>query len=178
MTQAPELAEHPAARPGAETHVAMIVARLIVGGVFVWLSLAKIDNPHAFLKLLHQYQLPLIDSTPVLLNTLAVVLPWVELICGILFIIGFWLRGAAVLLLVLLIAFTAAVAYRAIGVYHSETIAFCSIKFDCGCGGGAEIPVCDKLRENTALIGLALIATVSRSRWLALDALFARRADD
>ncbi len=174
MSRAPELA----VRAPVETHVAMIVARIIVGVVFIWLSISKIENPHVFMKLLREYELPLIGSNHVLLNLTAVTLPWVEMLCGILLIVGFWLRGAAILLFAMLIGFTTAVAVRAIGIYQAETIAFCAIKFDCGCGGGVEIPICDKLRENTALIGLSLIAMVSNSRRFALDALFTGKSGE
>ncbi len=160
--------------PHPETHLAMIVARLIVGGVFIWLSVSKIQHPVDFLKLIHEYELPLINSQPILINLTAVTLPWIEMLCGLFFIFGFCLRGSAVLLLAMLIFFTSAVAFRAVGVYNSQDIAFCAIKFDCGCGGGNEIPICDKLRENTALIGLALIAAVSRSRRFAVDSLFVK----
>ncbi len=158
-----------------ETHVAMILARLIVGGVFVWLSIGKIQQPATFLKLIREYQL-LPEQPAYAMNLTAIILPWVELLCGLLMVFGYWLRGASLMIFGLLVFFTGAVAYRAIGIYNDGGIAFCDIKFDCGCGGG-EIPICDKLRENTALTGLAFIALVSNSRWLSIEALKAKRRD-
>ena len=40
MSRSPELA----VRPPTETHVAMIVARLVVGVVFIWLSISKMTG--------------------------------------------------------------------------------------------------------------------------------------
>lgn len=155
-------------RMPAECHVAMIVARLIVGGVFIWLAIGKIEKPIEFLKVIREYHV-IPPSLFVLHNLTAVALPWIEIFAGVCLVLGLWLRGSALLLLLLLLFFTIAIARRALGVYQAGGIPFCGIKFDCGCGGGTEIYICDKLRENVALIGLALIAALSDSRWLAAD---------
>ena len=62
----------------------------------------------------------------------------------------------------MLASLTSIVVLRALEIYRAGTLAFCSIRFDCGCGSG-DILICAKLVENTALCLLAL--AVLRLRW-------------
>jgi hypothetical protein len=54
----------------------------------------------------------------------------------------------------MLAAFTCAVARRALGIHALQHIAFCAIKFDCGCGAGEEF-ICRKVVENLGLMILS-----------------------
>lgn len=85
---------------------------LVVGGVFVYASLSKIADPRAFAKIVYHYQVvgPSASFGFVPANLVAVALPWVELIAGVLLIAGLWRREAAVVTGVLLAVFVAAVA--------------------------------------------------------------------
>jgi len=76
-------------------------------------------------------------------------------------------RGAALLVLVMLLVFTPAIASRGLELQRAEGAAFCDIAFDCGCGTGV-VNVCSKLAQNTGLIVLALIALLVPPRRLAL----------
>ncbi len=145
----------------------MLAARLIVGGVFLWLAFSKLADPILFLKNVREYHL-LPESPPIFINLTAVALPWVEIVCGVLLVIGLWIRPAALIALGMLLAFTPAIFARAVGVYNAGGIAFCAIEFDCGCGTGA-INICKKLGENSSLILLSLVAVLSQSRKFAVD---------
>jgi len=158
------------------TDVPMILARLVVGVVFVYLAIHKIVEPVQFLKNIREYHL-LPETPPIFLNGSAIVLPWVEIICGLLLIVGFWLRGAGAIILVLMVFFTTAIFVRALGVYHDTGIAFCAIKFDCGCGAGV-INICKKLAENVSLTVLSTVVLVSRSRRFAIDSLPVRAVSE
>jgi putative oxidoreductase len=85
---------------------------LVLGGVFVYASLSKIADPRAFAKIIYHYQVigpgPSLGFVPA--NLLAVSLPWVELIAGVLLITGVWRREAAGATAVMLAIFVAAVA--------------------------------------------------------------------
>ena len=83
-----------------------------VGGVFVYASLSKIADPRAFAKIVYHYQVvgPSASFGFVPANLLAVALPWIELIAGILLITGLWRREAAVVTVALLVIFVASVA--------------------------------------------------------------------
>jgi len=145
--------------------VPLLAARLIVGGVFIVLGLNKLRDPVAFLKAVREYQLVADGSH--LLKFIAAVLPWVEVLCGALLVLGVAIRGNALVLLGLLVVFSGAIAARALEMHAAEGGAFCALKFDCGCGTGVEY-VCRKLPENVGLALLALLALASRSRRLCL----------
>jgi len=146
----------------------IFLARLILGIVFVYLGCVKVADPVGFLKMLRQFRL--IESS-LLLNTIASALPWFEVICGLLLIAGIRIRGTALLVAGMLAGFTAAVALRAIEIYNAETIAFCAIRFDCGCGSG-EVLICQKIIENSLLAMLAVAVSAATNHRFCL---FARR---
>jgi uncharacterized membrane protein YphA (DoxX/SURF4 family) len=82
--------------------------RLILGAVFVLASVDKILHPAAFAKAIYNYQI-LPDA---LINLTAIILPWLELLLGILLIWGLWLPGAALLANLLLLVFFGALLFN------------------------------------------------------------------
>ncbi|MHC4845194.1 MAG: MauE/DoxX family redox-associated membrane protein [Planctomycetota bacterium] len=147
--------------------VLLLLARLVLGATLLTMGFAKVGDPVTFLKLIREYGM-VPEDWPALLNTMAVTLPWVEVVCGALLVLGVALRGAAATSLLMLIVFTIAIASRAAGM-HADGVeaSFCDIHFDCGCGGG-DVFVCSKLAENAGLLLAGLVALVSRSRALCL----------
>ncbi len=137
-----------------------VLLRLGLGGIFLYLGVQKAIDPVAFLKVLREYDL---TAKPWLLNGVAAFLPWVEVFCGLLLIAGIGVRGTSALLAILLLAFSVIVTDRALAVYETQSLAFCAIQFDCGCGSGA-VHVCRKLAENAALSVVAIGLTVTRPR--------------
>ena len=85
---------------------------MAVGVVFVYASRAKIADPRAFAKIVYHYQVvgPSASLGFVPANIVAVALPWVELIAGVLLITGLWRREAGAVAAVLLAVFVVAVA--------------------------------------------------------------------
>ena len=81
-----------------------LLLRLLLGGYFVYASLDKIADPAAFAKIVYQWQV----SGPVPSNLVAVTLPWVEILAGLLLIAGVWRREAALVIALLLVVFLAA----------------------------------------------------------------------
>ncbi len=74
-----------------------IILSWIVAAVFIFAGAGKIINPAQFAKDIDNYRM-----LPYLLVTfLAVVLPWIEVLCGLFLIVGKWKKGAALILLVL-----------------------------------------------------------------------------
>lgn len=141
-----------------------VIARLVVGGMFIYAGLNKALDPVAFLKLLRQYELV---HTPFVLNSIAAVLPWFEILCGLLLVFGIGVRGTAVLLVTMLVPFTVIVLRRALEIHASAGIPFCAVKFDCGCGTG-EVYICSKLVENSLMTLLAVWLASGYGRRLAL----------
>jgi uncharacterized membrane protein YphA (DoxX/SURF4 family) len=134
-------------RPKAR-ELAMVLARLVLGALFLYMGLNKALHPVEFLKLVHQYNLV---HNYLLLNIVAVGLPWFEVFCGLLLLAGVAVRGSALMFVLMLIPFTAIVLRRALTDPRFHDVPFYAIKFDCGCGTG-EVFICHKLVENSLLI--------------------------
>jgi uncharacterized membrane protein YphA (DoxX/SURF4 family) len=83
-----------------------LVLRLLLGAFFVHASLDKIWNPAAFAKIVYQWQV----VGPVPSNLVAVTLPWVELLAGLLLVAGVWRRESALVTALLLVVFLLAAA--------------------------------------------------------------------
>jgi uncharacterized membrane protein YphA (DoxX/SURF4 family) len=132
--------------------VASLLARWLVGALFLYMGLQKVLHPVEFLKLVRQYELV---QSPLLLNSIAAALPWFEVFCGLLLLAGIAVRGAALMSLLMLVPFTLVVLDRALAIQAAKAIPFCAVKFDCGCGMG-EVVICHKLIENGVLLLLSV----------------------
>ncbi len=149
-----------------------MVARWFVGFMFVYMGLMKAFQPVDFLKIVRQYG---VLDHPMLLNLVASALPWFEVFCGLLLVLGVAVRGAAVVLVAMLVPFTIMVLGRGMAIHEARGGPFCAIKFDCGCGTG-EIFICRKIAENTLLTALAVcLAFWKRDRFCFRHALFDRQ---
>ncbi len=95
------------------------VAGLSVGAVFVYASLDKIVYPDRFADILNDYDM----LPPVLINPLALIMPWLELVTGLALIIGVWRRAAGLLATVLTVAFLVSIAQAQLR----------GLEVECGC---------------------------------------------
>jgi len=159
-----------------QTRVPLLVAHAVLGVVFIEMGAHKWMDPMEFLKQLRQYHL-LPESPPYWMNLTAIVLPALEVVCGLALLCGLWVRSAGAMALGMLVVFTVAVTIRAVGVYHDTGQPFCSIAFDCGCGAGV-IAICKKVPENVGLIILSLIVVASRTPLASLKPLVSPSAPD
>jgi putative oxidoreductase len=100
-----------------------LAARIVLGLVFITAAVAKIEDPPGFAKAIWAYALFPAWS----LNPLALVLPWLELFCGLALCLGFWLRAASLWTGALLLSFCLAITIN-LARHHPV---------DCGCFGGA-----------------------------------------
>jgi uncharacterized membrane protein YkgB len=81
--------------------------------MFLYASHDKILAPAAFAKIVYQWQV----GGAVFSNLVAVILPWVELVAGLLLLVGPWTREAALVVAGLLLSFNlAAVSVLARGI--------------------------------------------------------------
>ncbi len=140
----------------------LLIARVILGGLFMYMGAKKIGDPVAFMKQINLYEM-LPTSPGIYLNATAIVLPWVEIVAGLCLLLGVLIRGSSLALALMLATFTPAILLRAVAVLHETGKPFSEIAFDCGCGAG-EVVIWKKLLENTGLFVLALVALFSRSR--------------
>lgn len=89
----------PAAKP------LLPLLRGLLGVLLLWAAVSKLANPTEFLGSIYAYNLPLPQA---LLKTTAIVLPWVELLCGLLLLAGFWSQTALLIVTGLLVGFVIA----------------------------------------------------------------------
>ena len=93
-----------------------LIFRVILGIIFIYASYDKILDPAAFSKNIHNFHL-----TPVAIENLAaLIIPWLELIIGVLLIIGLFLEGTTSIIIVLLVFFIfilSQAVYRGIDVH-------------------------------------------------------------
>ena len=88
----------------------VLAIRLILGFVFIYASVDKIAHPGPFAESIYNYRMLPYWA----INLMAIVMPWLELVCGVLIIAGVLLRGSAFMIAVMLgvfiIALSAALA--------------------------------------------------------------------
>ena len=88
--------------------VFFVVARLILGGIFIFASVDKIIHPAAFAEAVYNYQI----LPDILINLTAIILPYLELFLGISLILGICLPGAILLSNLLLLSFFGALVFN------------------------------------------------------------------
>jgi len=125
----------------------VLIARLILGGVFIYASLDKIAHPAEFAKAIGNYHVVPFG----LENLMALALPWLELITGICLIAGIMVDGATIMVILMNIVFIFAI---------SQALAR-GISIECGCfsvttEGGDNIGIQTILRD----IGYLVLAAV------------------
>ncbi|MCL5037771.1 MAG: DoxX family membrane protein [Chloroflexi bacterium] len=97
----------------------LAVLRIVLGVIFVFASYSKIMNPIHFKAVVAEYQI-LPDS---IVPLVAIILPWVEFLCGSMLILNIYTQSNALIVLVVLCAFTFGIVNNFMrGLIH-----------DCGC---------------------------------------------
>jgi len=143
-----------------------LVARLVVGGVWLYAGWLKIGDPAASVAAVRAYEL-LPGS---LVSTVGYVLPPLEIVLGVALILGLLSRGAALLSGLLATAFI-------IGIASAWAR---GLQIDCGCFGDggakadADLAYPWELARDVALVMLSAFLVRVRHRWLSLDRLLFR----
>lgn len=86
--------------------IILIVCRLLLAAIFIYAAVGKVANPEEFAESVAGFRILPISTV----NLFAVVLPWVELVCGLSLITSIFMKSGAVLLAGLNIVFIAAAA--------------------------------------------------------------------
>lgn len=101
----------------------LFLARCVLGAVFIFASLEKITAPEAFAVSVEAYRLLPFSAV----NLFALFIPWLELVCGVLLMAGYHVRGSSLSMSILLFGFTLAILSAM--ARH--------LNIDCGCFGAA-----------------------------------------
>lgn len=147
-----------------------LLARLVVGGVWIYAGALKLPDPDASVAAVRAYQL-LPGEWSV---TVGHLLPILEVVVGGMLVLGVLLRGAAVVSALLFAAFIVGI----VSVWSR------GIEIDCGCfgGGGYDPDATSKypweIARDTGLLALSVFLVWLRgSRW-ALDSVLFRTHHD
>lgn len=144
-----------------------LVLRLVVGGVWIVASALKLPDPAQSVAAVRGYQLlPGSLVTPV-----GQLLPVIEMVVGVMLVIGLLTRGAAVLSAILFVAFIIGIA----------SVWARGINIDCGCfGGGGSNPDAAsqypwEIARDVGLLAASLFLVWLPSTRLSLDSVLFRR---
>lgn len=124
--------------------------RLAVGGSFVFAGALKIADPAEFAVAVGNYRV----APHELINTVAILLPWIEVVAGLFVLSGVWLRAAAFVIACLTLGFALLIVSALVR----------GLNIECGCFGTVG-------GRNIGLVNLAIDTTL-----LLLAVLLARRA--
>ncbi len=124
-----------------------LLLRIYIGAIFVAASMYKINYPGEFAETIASYQLVPFWGV----NLMALILPWAELICGLMLILGLRTRAAAVLAGLMLVVFCVAIV---------ATLAR-GIPIGCGCFTSVD----DPLSWKTLLRDLVWLAMTAQVVW-------------
>ena len=96
-----------------------IRVQLALGVIFVVAALPKIADPPSFAHMIYNYKI----LPWALINPMALVMPWIELLCGLALIFGIWKDTARAIIAAMLLVFIVAIS---INLVRGNAI-------DCGC---------------------------------------------
>jgi uncharacterized membrane protein YphA (DoxX/SURF4 family) len=139
--------------------------RLALGALFVVAALPKLTDPVGFAKAVANYHLVPVQAE----RLLALVLPPIELLVGVLLIVGVADAGASLLAVALLVVFTAA-----IGAAIAR-----GLDISCGCfhtEGGAKAGG-GKIAENVAFLVVACWVWTQDRSWFSLRGWLGKSGD-
>jgi putative oxidoreductase len=129
---------------------------LVLGALFVYASLDKIAKPGDFARIIYHYQLigPNQHVGPLPANLLAVTLPFVEILAGLLLIVGLWRREAALVTAAMLVVFILAVSVALVRGIDVENCGCFSVT---GSGRAAGLKL---ILQDLAMLAAALVLLI------------------
>lgn len=131
--------------------LALLIVRVALGALFVFAAWMKLRNPQAFADSVIAFKI--FGSADHLVVLTTFVVPWLEMICGVLLLLGLWSRAAAIALFAQLLVFTAGVV----------SVLVRKMDVTCGCFGEYEWPCtgaisgCHVIRNSVLLLASAIL---------------------
>lgn len=146
-------------------NISITLVRIVLGVVFIFASFEKIADPTAFAASISGYRI--VASDPALM--IGTVLPWIELLCGLGLLLGLFVRGSALLALIMLSLFTVVVLSALVR----------GLDISCGCytqDPSAERIGWWKVGENAVLILMSLLVLHQSSLGFTLERFLQHRS--
>ena len=138
-----------------------VLARLVLGGVWLWAGLAKLPHPNASVSAVRAYQL----IPTGMAETLGRVLPMLEIVVGACLVLGLLVRVSGAVSALMLVAFVVGIV----------SVWVRGIEIDCGCfgSGGPNPNASDKypweVARDVGLLALSLFLVWRPRTPLAVD---------
>ena len=135
-----------------------LIARFILGIVFIYASIDKLADPALFAQSIGNYKILPSDIALIV----ATVLPWLEMLCGVSLLIGFFTGGSSLTVSVLLFIFTLFVISALLR----------SLDISCGCftqDPNAHKIGWMKVAENIGLLSLSVYLFFSTGKIFSID---------
>jgi putative oxidoreductase len=120
------------------------LCRLVVGGAFLFAGIVKIIAPATFATDISHYQILPANCV----NALAITLPWIEVVAGLLLVGGIWMRPATLVIGILLLVFVVAIA----SAMHR------GLNILCGCYGSSDAQPVGWRKLSEDFVFLAMVA--------------------
>lgn len=137
----------------------LLVARLLVGGLFFYSGLSKLNRPIEYFEIaITMFRIAPDGLVPVIAN----IAPWAELIFGTYLLLGYWTKGSAAVLTVMTFIFQIVLAQSLLRHLPVD---------ECGCFGGGSIHLTlyqSFMLDTVLALALIQIAT-SSTRLFSLD---------
>ena len=125
---------------------AIAITRIYLALVFILSGLDKINDLNSFAQSIENYKLLPIS----MVNILAIIIPWIEVVAGGLLLVGIYIRENSIIIFTLLLVFTISIASAVLR----------NLDIDCGCQGtfdGQKVGML-KIIENVALIIVSVLS--------------------
>lgn len=132
----------------------VLFSRIVLGTVFIIASLDKIIAPDAFAANILAYKI----LPYAMVNMFALLLPWIELLCGVFLLAGVLVRPSSFIISSLLVVFVIAI----VAALAQD------LKIDCGCfGKDHATPIgWDRVLEDIGLLFLGIhLVVFPFSKW-------------
>lgn len=121
----------------------LFIVRIVIAFVFIYAGVEKISDPKSFSQAIYNYRL----FPSEMINLIAIILPWLELISGILLLFGICVRENSAIIGILLFIFIVMIIISMIR----------GLDINCGCFGKGSSIGLEKIGENLLMLILCLI---------------------
>lgn len=135
--------------------------RILLGALFIYAALPKILDPFNFAVAVYNYKM----LPGFAVGLVAAALPWLELVIGILLVLGVRVQASSLICTGMLVVFTLAIFINTLR----------GIDVDCGCFSTDRSIGWAAVVEDSLLTLLSIWCLLSVPTWLSLENLFRRR---
>lgn len=141
----------------------VILCRLALGGLFIFAAYMKLKSPQSFAISVKAFDI-FDASTDHLTILTTFVVPWTEMVAGVLLVIGLWTRASALVLSAMLVVFIAGITSV---LYRKMDVA-------CGCFGKFEWPcrgnlgMC-QIGRDLVMLAMGVVVVLKGPGPLAID---------